>query len=146
MRAGLTVLAIPAAWVGVWALAAPRSFYDHFPGGGHEWVSALGPYDEHLVRDVGSLEVALVVLALFAIVTLDRRVVQIALVAFLVAGVPHLAFHASETGALSTTDNVLSLAGLALPVVVPLALLPLTRVPRGAPAAAPGVAAAGGTR
>jgi len=41
--------------VGFWALLAPRSFYDDFPGGGRSWVSALPPYNEHLVRDVGGL-------------------------------------------------------------------------------------------
>src|SRR4051794_31026553 len=127
LRGGLIVLAIPAAWVAVWALAAPRSFYDTFPGAGHEWVTPLGPYNEHLVRDVGAFELGLVALAVFAFVTLDRRLVQGTLVAFAVSGLPHLLSPLTATGPLSTLDNVVSLAGLALNVVVPLALLPLTR-------------------
>src|SRR3954464_9416334 len=127
IRAGLVVLALPAAWVAIWALAAPHSFYADFPGAGHEWVAPLGPYDEHLVRDVGAFELAMTALAAFAFVTLERRLVQATLLAFLVAGIPHLAYHASATEPLSTLDNVLSLAGLALPVIVPLALFPLTR-------------------
>jgi hypothetical protein len=66
---------------------------------------------------------------LFALVTLERRVVQAALVASLVAGLPHLIYHLTATGPLSTADNVLSLAGLAVPVVIPLLLLPRTREP-----------------
>ena len=37
--------------------AAP--FYDDFPGLGRSWVAADGPYNEHLVRDVGALNLAL---------------------------------------------------------------------------------------
>jgi hypothetical protein len=131
-RAGLVLLAIPPAWVGIWATVAPRSFYDDFPGPS-SWVAPLGPFDEHLVRDVGAFELGLLVLALFAIVTVERRVVQAALVAAIVSGLPHLIYHLSNTGPLSTADNVLSLAGLAAPVVVALALLPLTRTERRSP-------------
>lgn len=43
----------------------PRSFYDDFPGGGIAWVSVDGPYNEHLIRDIGawSLGTTVVVLA-----------------------------------------------------------------------------------
>jgi hypothetical protein len=126
MRAGLVVLALPAAWVGIWATFAPRSFYDDFPGTSN-WVAPLGPYDEHLVRDVGAFELGLTVVAIFAIVTLERRLVQAALAAFLVSGIPHLLFHLANTEPLSTADNAISLAGLAVGVLVPLVLLALTR-------------------
>ena len=126
MRPALVVLAVPLAWIGIWATFAPRSFYDDFPGP-HSWVSPLGPYDEHLVRDVGAFQLALLAVTLFAIVTLERRVVQAALVAAIVAGLPHLVYHLTATGPLSTWDNVLSLVGLALPVVIALILLPRTR-------------------
>src|SRR4051812_33176712 len=92
MRPGLVLLAIPPAWIGIWATAAPRSFYDDFPGPS-SWVAPLGPYDEHLVRDIGAFQLGLLVLALFAIVTLERRVVQAALVAAIVSGLPHLIYH-----------------------------------------------------
>jgi hypothetical protein len=127
IRAGLIVLAIPAAFVGIWALAAPHGFYTTFPGAGHHWVGPLGAYDEHLVRDVGAFETALTALAIFAAVTLERRLVQGTLVAFAISGIPHLIYHATATDPLSTTDNVLSLAALALGALLPLALLPLTR-------------------
>src|SRR3954471_19847214 len=129
IRPALVVLAIPLAWVGIWATAAPRSFYDDFPGP-RSWVSPLGPYDEHLVRDVGAFQLGLLAVVLFALVTLDRRVVQAALVASIVAGLPHLIYHLTATGPLSTADNVLSLTGLAAPVVIALILLPRTRSDR----------------
>jgi len=126
MRPALVLLAIGPAWVGIWATLAPRSFYDDFPGPS-SWVSPLGAYDEHLVRDVGAFELALFVVVLFAIVTLDRRVVQAALVATIVGGLPHLIYHLTATDTLSTWNNVLSLAALAAPVVIAAVLLPRTR-------------------
>jgi hypothetical protein len=54
---------------------------------------------------------------------MERRVVQVAAISLFVAGVPHLAYHATTTGHYSTGDNVGSLTGLALDVLVPLAIL-----------------------
>ena len=62
-----TVLTLSAAYVGVWALADPASFNDDFPLPGRHWVSLAGPYNEHLIRDVGGLYLALGVLTLWAV-------------------------------------------------------------------------------
>jgi hypothetical protein len=123
MRVGFALLAIAPAAIGVWATAAPHSFYDDFPGGGRHWVNALGPYDEHLVRDFGAANLGFLALLAFAAVVMERRLVQGALVALAVAGIPHLAYHLTTTGHYGTSDNVLSLSGLALGVLGPLALL-----------------------
>ena len=132
-RAGLLVLAASQVVTGLWALIAPRSFYDGFPGAGRSWVSALGPYDEHLVRDVGSSFTALVVLVVLAAVFLELRLVQVALAAWLVYSIPHFAYHLTTTEAYSVGDNVASLAGLGLQVFLPVTLLVITLRP--APAA-----------
>jgi hypothetical protein len=126
MRPALALLAIGPAWVGIWATIAPRSFYDNFPGPS-SWVSPLGAYDEHLVRDVGAFELGLLVVTLFALVTLERRVVQAALVATVISGLPHLIYHLTATEPLSTWDNILSLTALAAPVLIAVAVLPRTR-------------------
>ena len=55
---------------------SPQSFYDDFPGLGRAWVSVDGPYNEHLVRDVGALNLALLVLFVVAWVRLDRQLVS----------------------------------------------------------------------
>ena len=127
LRAGLGLLAVAATVVGAWALAAPRSFYDDFPGGGRSWVSAVGPYNEHLVRDVGGLNLALALLLVAAAVLLERRLVIIVLAAYLVNAVPHFIFHVSHMDELSTGDQVGQTVSLALAVLLPLALLPLAR-------------------
>jgi hypothetical protein len=92
-RVVLALLAISAGVIGLWAAFAPRSFYVNFPGGGHDWISPDGPYNEHLVRDVGELNLALMVVALFALVALSRALVLATAVAWLVYGVPHLVYH-----------------------------------------------------
>src|SRR4051812_20604366 len=78
---------------GAWALIAPRSFYDDFPAGRGGWVSALPAYNEHLVRDVGSLFLATGVVMIWAAVVLERRLTLVALVMWLVWATPHLVFH-----------------------------------------------------
>ena len=131
LRVGISLLAFPALSVGVWALLVPRSFYDDFPAAGRGWLSALGPYNEHLVRDVGALNLALGVLLALAAILLDRWLVRAALVAWLVYALPHLAFHATESEALPPLDNLLNLFSLGLAVLIPLSLLGWTVAGRG---------------
>jgi hypothetical protein len=73
LRAGLLLLASAPLVVGMWTLLVPHSFYDDFPLLGRDWVSTLGPYNEHLVRDVGALNLALGVLLASAAILLERR-------------------------------------------------------------------------
>lgn len=127
IRLGLLALGLPLVGIGAWALFGPHSFYGEFPADGRHWVSALGPYDEHLVRDVGALLLALGVLQLWAAALLSRVLVRVALAVPLIYAVPHLIFHASETEPFGTGDNVANLATLTLAVVVPVILLALTR-------------------
>jgi hypothetical protein len=127
LRGGIAVMAVTPALVGIWASVSPRGFYDDFPGAGHHWVSAVGPYDEHLVRDVGALYLGALVLLVLAWVWLDRRLVQAALASYAVAALPHLIYHLTALDGFSTGDAVAEIGGLALNVVLPLALLTVTR-------------------
>jgi hypothetical protein len=122
-RIALGYLTLVALQIGVWAQFAPRSFFDDFPGLGRAWVNVDGPYNEHLVRDVGGLYLALAVLIVAAIVTLSRPLVVTAALAVLVSGVPHFVYHVASTDGLSTGDVVASLGGLALFAVIPILLL-----------------------
>src|SRR5215212_8453227 len=75
-RLVLLALALSAAFVGLWALLAPASFYAGFPGAARHWVPVDGPFKEHLVRDVGALNCALCVLSLVALLRPERAVVR----------------------------------------------------------------------
>jgi hypothetical protein len=128
-RAALIALGAPFVVIGAWALAAPRSWYDEFPGAGMHWLPAFGPYDEHLVRDLGGLFLALGLLLTFAAVSLSRPLVQGALGALFVFSLPHLVWHLTELDALPTGDNIVNVTSLALPVLLPALLIYLTLQP-----------------
>jgi hypothetical protein len=130
LRYGSLALAASPASIAAWTLLAPRSFYDSFPGGGHHWVSALGAYDEHLVRDVGALDLGMTLLLVWAALSLAPALVRAALASFALASLPHLIFHLSERGTLGARDAVAGDLGIAVTVVAPLVLLALTREPR----------------
>ncbi len=124
-------MAVIQAEVGVWGLIAPRSFFESFPGAGHHWVSALGAYDEHLVRDFAAAELGLAVLLIAAALWFERRMILVAGAAFLAASLPHFAYHLITTGAFSTADDVASLGAFVLELVfVVLAMIAVLRAPR----------------
>jgi hypothetical protein len=123
LRAGLFVLGAINIGTGFWASVDPESWWDSFPGFGHSWVSAFGPFNEHLVRDVGGLFLAFGVLFVLASFFLDKRFAGSALVAWLFFAIQHLVFHLRERGSLSSSDNLLSIEGLAFEVALPVFLL-----------------------
>lgn len=125
LRIGLLLLASAPIVVGVWALFIPRSFYDDFPATGRHWVSSLPPYNEHLVRDVGALNLALGVLLATAAILLGRWLVQASLVAWLVYAIPHFVFHLTELDALSFGDALGNSVTLGIAVLLPLILFVL---------------------
>lgn len=116
-------LSLQSLLLGIWALLAPRSFYDSFPGAGRSWVSIDGPFNEHLVRDVGALNLALLVLLAAAAVRLTRELVVVAAAAAIVWGAPHLVYHVFNTEGLAVGDLLASLGGLAVYVVLPATVL-----------------------
>jgi AhpD family alkylhydroperoxidase len=119
----LLSVAIPAAGTGAWALLAPRSWHDNFPGFGRDWLPAFGPFNEHLARDFGGALLALAVLLVWAALSPGAPLWRAAPAAFLVFAGPHLVFHLANIGELPTGDEIVNLATLVGSVAVPLALL-----------------------
>ena len=152
IRIALIYLVVTIGWLAVWILAAPKGFYDTFPGGGTHWVSALPPFNEHLERDFGAAALGLTILAALSAYWMERRLVQAAAISLLAAGLPHLIYHMTTTSHYSTGDNVASLFGLSLDVLLPLAVLYLAsdraqgRVRRDSPPVEPAGAPALGPR
>jgi len=122
-RGALAVLGLVGLQVGVWATLAPRSFYDDFPGGGRTWVAADGPYNEHLVRDFGSLNLALTAVVLVALVTRAPAAIRAAALAWLVYSVPHFVYHARHLDVYDSSDKVLNMTALGGAVVISAAVL-----------------------
>ena len=119
------LLALSAASIGVWAEFWPRGFFRSFPVSGHSWVSGLGPYNEHLVRDFGSLYLALAIGTLLAIKAGSPEGYRIVGAAWSTFALLHLLFHLHHLEVFSAPDaigNVMVLGGqllLGLGLLVP---------------------------
>lgn len=130
----LWLLAALGGFVGGWALFAPRAFYDAFPFPAvfGAWVSGDGPFNEHLIRDVGALYLALA--AASAVAALMRRADASVVVgiAWLVFSVPHLVYHLGHLAHLAPIDAIGQPISLALSLVL---AIPLCVPPRREPGA-----------
>ena len=124
VRLLLWLMALGNVGVGFQALFTPRSFYDDFPLG-RGWVKLDGAYNQHLVRDVGSLNLALVVLVLAALFVSTRSLARVASVVWLVNAVPHFLYHARHINmaGMAASDKAGILVTLGLAVVGPVLVL-----------------------
>ena len=124
VRLGLWVMALFSLLAGIQQQFAPRFFYDNFPGFGMHWVAVDGPYNEHLLRDLGGANLALTAVILFAIARPTVGLVRAVAAALLVAQVPHFIYHAAHLEILSTSlDRVMQTASLTLTLAIPLLVL-----------------------
>jgi hypothetical protein len=117
VRALLAALAASAAYPGLWAVLAPRSFFDTFPGAGHHWTSALPAYSEHLVTDVGAFYLGFALLLAWAAVRPARELVVPVCLAFALFSTIHLAWNSAHLGGLETVDAVAQTVSLAAVLV-----------------------------
>jgi hypothetical protein len=124
---------------GVWQQFAPRSFYDDFPGWGRHWVSPDGPYNEHLLRDVGQGNLAFGVVALVALITGSVWLARATGLAAVIANIPHQIYHQHHVEILPTTaDQVLQTITLTGVTLTALALVVLAfRLPATTSAVVP---------
>jgi len=125
-RAILVYLTLSGLFVGIWATLFPQSFYDDFPGLGRIWVAVDGPYNEHLVRDVGQLSLALSLVGGVAAFTMIAVLVRVAAAAWLVNAVPHFVYHFRHLDTYDTFDQVGNVLSLALLVALPIVVLVLS--------------------
>ena len=107
--------------VGLQAALLPKSFFDDFPLGRRWIVTGGGAYNEHLIRDVGFLFLALVMVTAWSIwVPAMRHPIA---VAWLLQGIPHLVFHTQHLHGYETVDKVGLVATLAaIPILAAAAL------------------------
>lgn len=113
-RVPLLATALIGAVVGAWAAFLPVSFYDSFPGLGRIWISVDGPFNEHLVRDVGALYLGLAAASVAATSSRTHDAGRVVGVAWAVFGLPHLVYHLGELGSFGPVDaigNVVTLGG-----------------------------------
>jgi hypothetical protein len=117
-------LGVPQLLTGVWAIGAPRSFFDDFPGVGPALVGGEPPYNRHLMTDVGAAFLATGVALVVAAVIARRVAVFLALATYLAFALPHVIYHAGhEAVGLSNGENAFNVLLLASGVGLALLLL-----------------------
>lgn len=82
------------------------------------WVSLDGPYNEHLIRDVGGLNLALAAVTAAAAYAAVRALAAV-VSAGLLGGGPHLAYHAMHLEPFGTVDAVGQVMALSVQVAIP---------------------------
>ncbi|QMW07046.1 hypothetical protein H3H32_21615 [Spirosoma foliorum] len=123
MQANLLYLGLTNAFPGAWALFMPHSFYTSFPGFGRVWVAVDGPYNEHLIRDVGGFFLALATLCFLALLTPRLVSVKATAICLLIFNAPHLLYHLQHLHMLPVIDQVGNAVALGTAVLLPLLLL-----------------------
>lgn len=115
VRGALVILAVIQWSTGVWMQFFPQSFYSDFPT-----VDLTPPFSEHLLRDFGGASLGLAVVITAAAIWMDRRLVLVALVAYLAYSIPHLVFHLGHLHDAAPTDIVFIVLTLGGSVLLPL--------------------------
>jgi nucleoside-diphosphate-sugar epimerase len=123
VRPVLLLFAALTLLLGLWAAIGPRSFYEDFPPGSSTWVAVDGPYNEHLVRDFGQLNLALGAVFVAALVRPQPFLVRTAAFAYLLFAVPHLTYHVGNLDVYDTGDKIANVVTLALAVLGPAILV-----------------------
>jgi hypothetical protein len=134
-RIALAVTVILAVYVGAWAEFFPASFYASFPGFGMHLIDVDGPYNQHLVRDVGSLYLALGAASVFGIVSRSAVPGRVAGLAWSVFGILHFGYHLTYPEG-TMLDRVGTIVSLGLSLALGLVLLLPTRSARAEPGVA----------
>ena len=122
-RIALLISILLALYVGVWAYAVPESFYSSFPGFGLHWVDTDGPFNEHLVRDVGAMYLALAAASTVGLVRFDRAATAVLGAAWTVFGALHFAYHAAHLAEMSVDDAIGNVCTLGLSLLLGIVLL-----------------------
>ena len=93
----LLVLIAGGALTGIWAQFFPGSFYSDFPGlmmgNRWTWISVDGPFNEHLIRDVGGGYLAVLVMTVFALRNASPVFLLATGLAWIIMQAPHLYYH-----------------------------------------------------
>lgn len=124
----LWILSALALTTGVWALLLPSEWYSSFPdgiadGGFQQWILMDGPFNEHFIRDVGALNLALAAAGIYAAISGSLATARVVAVAWVVFSAPHLLYHLQHLHGLPPLDAIAEPISLALTLILPIPLL-----------------------
>ena len=115
--------ALLACFVGVWAYFFPGAFYESFPGVLGPWVSVDGPFNEHLIRDVGAMYLALGGASIGCLLWRHDAGYRVLGVAWTVFGTLHFAYHAFHLQHMPLVDAVGEMVALGVSLLLGILLL-----------------------
>lgn len=120
-RIALALIGLFMLPAGLQAAFAPQSFFEDFPLG-RSWISHHGDqYNEHLVRDVGALILAFIIVTGWTVC--KQRPGRSIAVAWLAQGVLHLVYHSGHLDGYGSADKIGLVGSLVtVPVLAGLAL------------------------
>ena len=121
--AALALSAVLALFVGVWAYVFPQSFYDVFPGIPGPWVSVDGPFNEHLVRDVGGMYLALAAASIAGLIWRSPVAYRLLGIAWTVFGALHFLYHVLHLDHMTPVDAVGEVISLLVSLLLGVILL-----------------------
>jgi uncharacterized protein YbjT (DUF2867 family) len=124
-RAFVIALASMTATLGMWAGFAPESFFERgpLPFLDTGWVAKLPPYNEHLVRDYGFMNLGMTVVLAVAAIKPTPTLVRSASAGFLVFGAAHVVFHSVHLQHFSLGEAIAMMASnVSLTVLLPAAV------------------------
>jgi hypothetical protein len=119
----LAFSALLGLFVGGWAYFAPQSFYDSFPGVLGSWVSVDGPYNEHLIRDVGAIYLALAAASVGGLIWRSVIFFRVLGLAWSLFGGLHFAYHAGHLEHMSPASAVGEMVALGISLALGIVLL-----------------------
>lgn len=127
--------ALLAGFVGIWAYFFPQGFYDFFPGVLGSWVSVDGPFNEHLIRDVGAMYLAWLAASIGALIWRTDAAYRVLGLAWTIFGVLHFAYHSLHLEHMAMADAVGEMIALGISLLLGILLLIPTRRAAARPAA-----------
>lgn len=98
---------------------------------GASWMAMLPPYNEHLVRDYGFMNLGMTLFFIVAAITLTPTMVRVSAGALFVFGLPHMVFHILRMDHMSAADaTMLTITNLVTTVVLPAVVFAMAMKPR----------------
>lgn len=109
--------------LGSWAFFLPGDFFTHFPISGAHWVSRLGLFNEHLMRDYGSAQVGLGVIGILIAMRGRAESLVAVMTGYVTFGILHLGYHLTTFGHFTPASAAAQAVALTTFVVVPLGVI-----------------------
>lgn len=123
VRLWVIVVGVATLILGGWAFFMPEGFFNDFPIAGARWVSTLGEFNDHLMRDYGAAQIGLGLAAVMVATKRSRSGVIALMTGFVVFGTLHLGYHFTTFDHFHTGSAVAQAVALTTFIVIPLGVL-----------------------